>query len=128
MQIPNTTGLNRKSGGAQWRDLRFSGPFLGMFFRQSGTKFVAAGPSHQVADRVLSDLPFSRMAAICSVIGISTLCALASPTRPRWFLPLPRPCRVAPPAHGGKLTPPSEFDAHRSVTRKGTGASEHQVT
>jgi hypothetical protein len=32
MQIPNTTGLNRKSGGAQWRDLRFSGPFLGMFF------------------------------------------------------------------------------------------------
>ena len=32
MQIPNTTGLNRKSGGAQWRDLRSCGPFLGMFF------------------------------------------------------------------------------------------------
>ena len=32
MQIPNATGLHRKSGGAQWRDLRFSGPFLEMFF------------------------------------------------------------------------------------------------
>jgi hypothetical protein len=32
MQIIKATGLDRKSGGAQWRDLRFSGPFLGMFF------------------------------------------------------------------------------------------------
>jgi hypothetical protein len=32
MQILNATGLHRKSGGAQWRDLRFSGPFVGMFF------------------------------------------------------------------------------------------------
>jgi hypothetical protein len=32
MQIPNATGLHRKSGGEQWRDLRFIGPFLGMFF------------------------------------------------------------------------------------------------
>jgi hypothetical protein len=28
----NATGLDRKSGGAQWRDLRFSSLFLGMFF------------------------------------------------------------------------------------------------
>ena len=35
MQILKATGLDRKSGGAQWRDLRFSGPFLEMFFRQS---------------------------------------------------------------------------------------------
>jgi hypothetical protein len=28
----NATSLDRKSGGAQWRDLRFNGPFLEMFF------------------------------------------------------------------------------------------------
>jgi hypothetical protein len=32
MMLINATGLDRKSGGAQWRDLRFSGPFVGMFF------------------------------------------------------------------------------------------------
>ena len=32
MQTIKATGLHRKSGGAQWRDLRFSGPFLEMFF------------------------------------------------------------------------------------------------
>jgi hypothetical protein len=32
MQTLKATGLHRKSGGAQWRDLRFSGPFLEMFF------------------------------------------------------------------------------------------------
>jgi hypothetical protein len=31
MQIPKATGLDRKSGGAQWRDLRFSGSFLEVF-------------------------------------------------------------------------------------------------
>jgi hypothetical protein len=31
MQLPNATGLDRKSGGAQWRDLRFSGPLVEMF-------------------------------------------------------------------------------------------------
>jgi hypothetical protein len=31
MQLINATALDRKSGGAQWRDLRFSGPFLEMF-------------------------------------------------------------------------------------------------
>jgi hypothetical protein len=35
MLLINATALNRKSGGAQWRDLRFSGPFLEMCFRQS---------------------------------------------------------------------------------------------
>jgi hypothetical protein len=37
MQIPNTTGLDRKSGGAKWRDLRFSNPFLEMFFDRVAT-------------------------------------------------------------------------------------------
>ena len=32
MQIIEATGLDRKSGGAQWRDLRFSVSFLEMFF------------------------------------------------------------------------------------------------
>jgi hypothetical protein len=32
MQIIKATGLHRKPGGAQWRDLRFNGPFLEMFF------------------------------------------------------------------------------------------------
>ena len=32
MQIIKATGLDRKSGGAQWRDLRFGGSFLEMFF------------------------------------------------------------------------------------------------
>jgi HlyD family secretion protein len=37
MQIIEATGLDRKFGGAQWRDLRFSGPFVEMFFdRASG--------------------------------------------------------------------------------------------
>jgi hypothetical protein len=31
MMLINVTGLDRKSGGAQWRDLRFSGPFLEVF-------------------------------------------------------------------------------------------------
>jgi hypothetical protein len=32
MMLINATALNRKSGGAQWRDLRLSEPFLEMFF------------------------------------------------------------------------------------------------
>jgi hypothetical protein len=35
MKMINATDLDRKSGGAQWRDLRFSVPFLEMFFLQS---------------------------------------------------------------------------------------------
>jgi hypothetical protein len=35
MQIIEATGLDRKSGGAAWRDLRFNGPFLEMFFDRS---------------------------------------------------------------------------------------------
>jgi hypothetical protein len=37
MQIPNTTGLNRKSGGAQWRDLRFGGSPLESVFSTERT-------------------------------------------------------------------------------------------
>jgi hypothetical protein len=32
MMFINATDLDRKSGGAQWRDLRFSGPLSEMFF------------------------------------------------------------------------------------------------
>jgi hypothetical protein len=32
MMLINVTGLDRKSGGAQWRDLRFGGSPLEMFF------------------------------------------------------------------------------------------------
>jgi hypothetical protein len=32
MTLINATALDWKSGGAQWRDLRFGGPSLGMFF------------------------------------------------------------------------------------------------
>jgi hypothetical protein len=32
MKLISATNLDRKSGGVQWRDLRFSGPFLEMFF------------------------------------------------------------------------------------------------
>jgi hypothetical protein len=36
MQIIKALGIDRKSGeGAQWRDLRFNGPFLEMFFDQA---------------------------------------------------------------------------------------------
>jgi hypothetical protein len=42
MQTLNATGLHRKSGGVQWRDLRFSGPFLEMFFLQSIAVAIAA--------------------------------------------------------------------------------------
>jgi hypothetical protein len=37
MMSINATALDRKSGGAQWRDLRFSGPFLGMFFDRANS-------------------------------------------------------------------------------------------
>ena len=37
MQIIEATGLRRKSGGAEWRDLRFSGPCVEMFFYDSTT-------------------------------------------------------------------------------------------
>ena len=37
--LATTTCLHRKSGGAQWRDLRSSGPFLAMFFRESQSRF-----------------------------------------------------------------------------------------
>jgi hypothetical protein len=40
MQILNATGLHRKSGGAQWRDLR---SFLGNDFRQSEKRSGSAG-------------------------------------------------------------------------------------
>ncbi len=40
MQIINATDLDRKSGGAQWRDLRFSGPFLEMFFDRADPDFL----------------------------------------------------------------------------------------
>jgi hypothetical protein len=35
MRYANAIQVNRKSGGAQPRDLQFRGPFLEMFFRQS---------------------------------------------------------------------------------------------
>src|ERR1700744_4876406 len=38
MQFINATTLHRKSGGAQWRDLLFSGPLLRMFFRTPRTR------------------------------------------------------------------------------------------
>jgi hypothetical protein len=37
VQVLEATGLDRKCGGAQWRDLRFSGLFLEMFFTPSIT-------------------------------------------------------------------------------------------
>ena len=49
MQIIKATGLDRKSGGAQWRDLRFSGPLLGMFLTG---RSVVEGPA--VSFRVLT--------------------------------------------------------------------------
>jgi hypothetical protein len=40
MQFPEATGLDRKSGGAEWRDLRFSSPFLKMFFDRAYPDFL----------------------------------------------------------------------------------------
>jgi hypothetical protein len=40
MQIINATGLHRKFGGAEWRDLRVNGPFLGMFFDRSEARLT----------------------------------------------------------------------------------------
>jgi hypothetical protein len=42
MQIIKATALHRKSGGAQWRDLRFSGPFVGMFFDRAKRPAVSS--------------------------------------------------------------------------------------
>jgi hypothetical protein len=47
MQTSKATGRHRKSGGAQWRDLRFSGPFLGMFFDR-------ANPTNEWPDRTFT--------------------------------------------------------------------------
>jgi hypothetical protein len=43
MQFPEATGLDRKSGGAEWRDLRFSSPFLKMFFDRAYPDFLFVG-------------------------------------------------------------------------------------
>jgi hypothetical protein len=40
MMVINATVLDRKSGVTQWRDLRFSGPFLGMFFDRAGCSYT----------------------------------------------------------------------------------------
>src|ERR1700677_4206024 len=55
MQIIKATGLDRKSGGAQWRDLRFSGPFLEMFFDRanSGRGVEVGNPDVAVCRRSL---------------------------------------------------------------------------
>jgi hypothetical protein len=58
MQLINATDLDRKSGGAQWRDLRFGGSFLEMFFLQGGLGFfyfasLNARSSHQAASMAL---------------------------------------------------------------------------
>jgi hypothetical protein len=45
MQILNAKGLDGKSGGAQWRDLRFSGPYLEMFFDRAYPDFSVEGPA-----------------------------------------------------------------------------------
>ena len=45
MQILNATGLHRKSGGAQWRDLRFGGSFLGMLFSTERRLVILPGHS-----------------------------------------------------------------------------------
>jgi hypothetical protein len=39
MQFIGATGLHGKSGGAEWRDLRFSGPLLEMFSCIAGKTF-----------------------------------------------------------------------------------------
>src|ERR1700761_7387906 len=48
MQFINATSLHRKSGGAQWRDLLFSGLLLRMFFDRADPDFLlrAASDGH----------------------------------------------------------------------------------
>jgi hypothetical protein len=41
--VPRSPGLDRKSGGAEWRDLRFSSPFLKMFFDRAYPDFLFVG-------------------------------------------------------------------------------------
>ena len=48
---PAATDLDRKSGGAQWRDPRFSVPFLEMFFDRGVMGF---GPPKVIKKRLLS--------------------------------------------------------------------------
>jgi hypothetical protein len=58
MQILDAKGLDGKSGGAQWRDLRSSGPFLEMF---STEEPWALGPPKVIRNGSCSatDLPGS---------------------------------------------------------------------
>jgi hypothetical protein len=39
MKLINANALDRKSGGAQWRDLRFSGPPMEMFQESTQTHY-----------------------------------------------------------------------------------------
>jgi hypothetical protein len=43
MKMIKATALDRKSGGAQWRDLRFSGSFVEMFFDRGSPSTKAEG-------------------------------------------------------------------------------------
>jgi hypothetical protein len=45
MKFANATYIYRKSGGAQPRDLRFSGSFLGMFFNRAWPNGRTCGSS-----------------------------------------------------------------------------------
>jgi hypothetical protein len=45
MKFANATYFYRKSGGAQPRDLRFSGSFLGMFFNRAWPNGRTCGSS-----------------------------------------------------------------------------------
>ena len=52
----NATNLDRKSGGAEWRDLRFSGHFLEVFFdrakrRRRTCGFISWVPTHPLKPR-----------------------------------------------------------------------------
>jgi hypothetical protein len=39
MKCTNATKFNRKSGGAEWRDLQFNGPVLQMFSPRASSNF-----------------------------------------------------------------------------------------
>ena len=60
MKMIDATALNRKSGGAQWRDLRFSGPVLEMFFFLSRSEMLHSLTQQFIPFSKLKTCPFCK--------------------------------------------------------------------
>ena len=73
------------------------------------------------------DLPWCRMACICSVMGISTPRACARPTAAEVVKTPSATMPCMPAMISGSFLSAAEFDADAAIARQASGAGEHEV-